>query len=159
MNLSTDIITYIALAAGTISLIAVILLIHAEIRINRLLKGKNARTLEDSIISIDADLKELLQFRKELEHYLESVETRLKKSIQGVSTLRFNPFKGTGSGGNQSFATAFLNEHGDGVILSSLYSRDHVSIFSKPIIKYKSEYELSAEEKDALNLAKDSTKK
>ena len=67
--------------------------------------------------------------------------------------------KGDGSGGNQSFATGFLSEEKNGVIISSMYSRDHVSVFAKPIKNFISEQgELTAEEKDALNHAKDSIK-
>ena len=36
-----------------------------------------------------------------------------------------------------------LNEEGDGVVFSSLYSRERMSIFAKPIKNNKSEYELS----------------
>ena len=46
-----------------------------------------------------------------------------------------------------------LNEEGDGVVLSSLYSRERMSIFAKPIKNNKSEYELSAEEKEVLKKA------
>jgi hypothetical protein len=67
-----------------------------------------------------------------MEEYLTTVEKRLKKSIQGVETVRFNPFKGTGAGGNQSFSTAFVNEKGDGVVLTSMYARDRISMFAKP---------------------------
>ena len=49
---------------------------------------------------------------------------------------------------------AFLNDEGDGVIMSSLYARDRMSIFAKPIKKGKSEFELSAEEKEVLDKAK-----
>ena len=89
-----------------------------------------------------------------MEEYLLSVEKRLKKSVQSVSTVRFNPFKGTGSGSNQSFSTTFLNEERDGVIISSLYSREHISVYSKPVVKGASEYELSDEEKESLEKAK-----
>jgi hypothetical protein len=68
--------------------------------------------------------------------------------------VRFNPFKGTGSGGNQSFATTFLNEENNGVVISSLYSREHTSVFSKPIKNGVSEYELSDEEKESFAEAK-----
>ncbi|NIT70429.1 DUF4446 family protein, partial [candidate division KSB1 bacterium] len=59
----------------------------------------------------------------------------------GVGTVRFNPFKGTGGG--QSFAAAFLSEHGNGVVISTLYSRERVSVFAKPIQSFASEYELT----------------
>ena len=89
-----------------------------------------------------------------MEAYLTTVEKRLRKSVQSINTVRFNPFKGTGSGSNQSFSTAFLNEEKDGVVISSLYSREHISIYSKPIKGGNSEYEMSDEEKESLENAK-----
>lgn len=47
-----------------------------------------------------------------------------------------------------------LNEDGDGVVISSLYSRERMSIFAKPIKNGKSEYELTDEEKKSLAKAK-----
>ena len=47
-----------------------------------------------------------------------------------------------------------LNEDGDGVVLSSLYSRERMSIFAKPILNRKSVYELTSEEKEALEKAR-----
>ncbi|MCR4311241.1 MAG: DUF4446 family protein, partial [Candidatus Taylorbacteria bacterium] len=131
--------------------------IRLEIRLHKVLRGGKAPTLEDSITLIEHDIKGLKQFRSEMTEYLAAVEKRLVRSIQGVSTVRFNPFKGEGTGGNQSFATSFLSEKGDGLILSSLYSRDRVSIFAKPVNHYKSEYELTNEEKDSLKKAREIT--
>ena len=76
------------------------------------------------------------------------VNSKLRKSIRGLETIRFNPFPDQGS--NQSFAIGMLNEDGDGVVISSLYSRDRMSVFAKPVKNNKSEYELSTEEKEAL---------
>ncbi len=125
-----------------------------EIRMNRLLRGKDAKTLEDSITNLLAELKELQSARTDIEKYLTNVEQRLRRSIQGVNTVRFNPFKDNGTGSNQSFATAFLDEEGNGVVVSSLYSRDRVSVYSKPIRKNSSEYELTEEEKGAISKAR-----
>jgi hypothetical protein len=61
-------------------------------------------------------------------------------------------------GGNQSFATAFLNEDGDGVVISSLYSREHTSVFAKPVKKHSSEHEMSNEEKEAMEEARKNLK-
>jgi hypothetical protein len=76
----------------------------------------------------------------------------MKKTIRKVETVRFNPFEDHGS--NQSFAIAFVNDEGDGVVMSSLYARDRMSIFAKPVKNNKSEFDLSAEEKEVLAKAK-----
>lgn len=127
--------------------------IRLELRINKLLRGSDNKTLEGTIRVVEKGHRELTQFRAEVEKYLKNVEKRLSRSIQSIETIRFNPFKGTGLGGNQSFSTVFLDERGDGVIVSSLYARDRMSIFSKPIKKNVSEFELTDEEKMVLTKA------
>jgi hypothetical protein len=101
------------------------------------------------------DISKLYKFENEMKSYLTDVEKRLRRSVQAVETIRYNPFKGTGSGGNQSFATSLISEEGNGVVISSLYSREHVSVFSKPVKSHKSEFELTEEELDVLNKAKE----
>lgn len=146
MTLDTTTLLYIV---GGFTVVLGILVVRLELKLRKFLLGKNAATLEDSIADLDRRAEEFAAFRKEIEKYLEGVERRLKQSVSGVETVRFNPFKGS-SGSNQSFATAFLNEHGDGVIISSLYSRDRVSVYAKPVENRTSAYELTEEEKQAI---------
>jgi len=80
--------------------IAVLLGLHTEWKVNRLLRGKSGKSLENVIIRNAADIEKFKEFRKELETYLESVEKRLDQSVRGIGTVRFNPFKGTGDGGH-----------------------------------------------------------
>ena len=61
-----------------------------------------------------------------------------------VQTIRYKAYDASGS--NQSFSIALLNEHGNGVVISSLHSHDRMSTFAKPIQKYESSYGLTEEE-------------
>jgi hypothetical protein len=135
---------------STAIILLVIWLILLERRIARLVAGSDARSLEDTINKNQTELATLFAFREEVLLELAKVDKRIKKKLHGVKTLRFNPFQGTGSGGNQSFATALLDEEGDGVVISSLYSREKMSIFAKPVKNRVSEFELSEEEKEVL---------
>ena len=102
---------------------------------------------------------EMQRFRAEVESYLKRAELRMKASVQGVGVVRFNPFQGDGSGGNQSFAVALLDETLSGVVFSSIYARDRVGVYAKPISLGSSEFELTHEEQTALNQAKNSITK
>lgn len=150
MNISFDAntIALIALAALVLALAGYVVYLHNKLK--KFLSDKNATSIGDSISSLAARATTIEKFRAEIESYLTTVEKRLRKSVQSVQTVRFNPFKAAGGGSNQSFATAFVNEDGDGVVISSLYSRDAVSIFGKPLKGHASEYELSDEEKEAM---------
>lgn len=142
------------IALGAFCVILLILFINQHRRLNRILRGKNTLTIEDSIIELAKELDTLNEFKEGSEEYLKLVEQRLRKSVQGIETRRFNAFKGIGAGGNQSFACAFVNENGDGIILSSLYASDRMSVFAKPVEEFKSTYELTEEEEQALQSAK-----
>lgn len=121
-----------------------------ERRIAKLLGGKSGASLEDAIMGAHRAIDALHTFQKDTTTELGRLDGRIKKKLHGVRTLRFNPFAGTGTGGNQSFAAAFLDEEGDGVVLSSLYSRDKVSVFAKPVKAKRSEFELTGEERAVL---------
>lgn len=126
--------------------------VKTEIRIKKIFAGKNGGDLENVMASLLQDIEKLHKSGNQVDLNIKQIEQKLKTSIRGLETVRFNPFKDSGS--NQSFAIALLNEEGDGVILSSLYSRERMSVFAKPIKKHSSEYELTQEERDALNRAK-----
>ena len=123
-------------------------------RLKKLLSGQKAQSLEGVIGALGDDIRALEKFRNETTNYLSEAEKRISRSVQGVETIRFNAFKGTGEGGNQSFAIALLSENGNGTVISSLYSRDHVNVFAKPVRNFTSEYEMTPEERDAVSRAK-----
>jgi hypothetical protein len=126
-------------------------IVKTEKRFRKIFMGKKANDLEESIIALGEDIKKLTATKDSAERELSSINKKLKQSIRGLGTVRFNPFPDQGS--NQSFAIGIMNEEGDGVIISSLYSRERMSIFAKPVKGGKSEYELTNEEKEALKKA------
>lgn len=127
-------------------------IIKTEKRLKNLFRGKKGKDLEETILLMQKQISFLEEKKQEHETKILLLQEKLKKSIRGLETIRFNPFPD--QGGNQSFAIGFLNEEGDGVVISSLYSRERMSVFAKPIKNGKSEYELSNEEKNALERAK-----
>jgi len=148
-------IIYIIVGFSLLLLLSLTWNIRLEIKIKRLLRGKNGQSLEDSFISMQNDLKRANETGQDIEKYLKVVEKKLSTSLRGFSSVSFNAFKGMDSGG-KSFATTFLNENGDGIIISSLQARDRISIFAKQVKNYKTDVELSEEEKDSLTKAKES---
>jgi hypothetical protein len=121
-------------------------------RLTRLALGRNG-SIEETIAILSRDMKEFKEFRVELEKYLKLAESRLRGAITGVGVVRFNPFEGSGQGGNQSSSVAFVDERGMGVVFSTLYSRDRVAVYAKPVENGSSPYELTQEEQAALKKA------
>ena len=153
MNIKFDNIAFLAffVLVGIAILMGAGWIFATEKRLKRFFVGKKAKDLEDTIVALAENIKVLQNSKEKTEKEMIEINGKLRKSVRGLETIRFNPFPDQGS--NQSFAMGILNEDGDGVVLSSLYSREKMSIFAKPIKNKKSEYELTNEEKEVLHKA------
>ncbi len=122
-------------------------------RITKLVRGGDGKTLEGTIKKLQERVATLETHAKTVERALENVDGRLQTAVRGVAVERFDPFQN--AGGQQSFATALLNEHGDGVVFSGIHSRDGVRMYAKEVKKFTSERELSDEESRAITDAQE----
>lgn len=145
-----DPITLVIIGLGLVIVFLAGWVAWLERKLARFMSGRSAASLEDTLISILKRIDNTDTINEEIKKHLISVEGRLRKSIQHVKTIRFNPFQGAGQGGNHSFATAFLNEEGSGAVITGLYTRDRVSVYAKPIASGQSDFELTTEEREAL---------
>ena len=153
MNTKLEIIFFVLTGLAIFFIIlGAVWIIVTEKRLKRFFLGKKAKDLEDTISLLETNITKLNKAKEDIEKEISIINSKLKKSIRGLETIRFNPFPDQGS--NQSFAIGMLSEEGNGLVISSLYSRERMSVFAKPIKDGKSEYELSAEEKEALQKAK-----
>ena len=89
---------------------------------------------------------------EELSGRLEKLEKKEPGFFQKLGLVRFNPFKEMG--GDQSFALALLDKDNNGFIITSLSSRQGNRVFAKPLSRGISTYQLSEEEKEAVEKAK-----
>ena len=151
------IIPALVIASSIFSLVALVACIWLNMRISKLMLGRSGASLEESLLTLARRAKDLESFQAEAESYLKRAEVRIRTAMRGTATVRFNPFKGDGSGGNQSFSTAVISEDGGGFVISTLYSRDRVSVFGKPLEKGTSTFDLTEEEKEAVRLAKEAS--
>ncbi len=141
----------LALIVAAIVVVLLVMILRLEWRLRQIMRGKSARDLEEVIINLGRETNRIRDKVIEIIGALQDLDARLCKSVSRVETIRFNPFRN--EGGNQSFATAFLDDTGDGVVISSLYSRDKVNTYAKPIKKLHSEYELTREEREVITKA------
>lgn len=101
---------------------------------------------------------EVIQFLAKLEGDIEGLRALVqkmqekdKKHVQKIGVVRFNPFQDVG--GDQSFCVALLDEENNGVLITSLYGRGGNRVYAKAIEGGKSKYQLSEEEKEAIEKA------
>ena len=110
----------------------------------------------DQLPDIVAKHKKLLQSHNKnlraLGQILEELVEQNKLNVQKIGIVRFNPFAETG--GNMSFVIALLNARKNGIVISSLHSREGTRIYAKPVSSGESAHHLTDEEKQAIAQAK-----
>ena len=139
--------------------ILLIISISNRIKINRLndkykrfMNGSGDVNIEELFERCLFEVNRVTAKNKSIENHINSIERNLFQCVQKVGVIRYNAFEDVGS--DLSFSVALLNGNNDGIVLSSIYSRDSSVMYAKPIISGKSKYTLSAEEMHALELAK-----
>jgi len=139
-----------------ILLICITMIIFLSLRIGRLTKGKHLHSLEDIVVELNKEVGDLQKFQDETSAFLKKFQEHVTHNISHVASTNFKAFSGMDSGGNNSFATVFLNEHGTGVLLSGIHTRDKMNVYSKTITGWASERLLTDEENDLLTKTKKS---
>jgi hypothetical protein len=112
--------------------------------------GRNGKDLESTILAQFTHFKKLDAETKELYDICEKIHNLASKGLYRVGYIRFNPFKDVG--GNQSFAIALLDGKKNGIVLSSLFTREGTRVYSKPVIlgSATKQYSFTEEEKQAI---------
>lgn len=126
---------------------------HVEDRYREILRGATGTPLEELLREYANDVARTRGRVEELVRTSQEMQRALRRSLQGVGVVRFNPFSDTG--GDQSFTIAFLDPQGDGVVMTGLHGRAEGRVYAKPILRGGSPYPLSEEEKKAIARAQE----
>jgi hypothetical protein len=154
MTLSDSTLTLIALVAIVLALLALVFSIVGS-------GGRRAKEPAGPI-EMTEPLRGLLT---EHAHRLERLEQAVRMlhatdkrqqvlvdgSVRHVSLLRFDAFEDVG--GRLSFSCAMLDDHGTGVVLTSINGRQETRVYAKPVTAGASSYNLSTEEAEVIRQA------
>lgn len=113
-------------------------------------------------VRLDDSLRGVLQGQAEhvqrLERAIRALHSTDKKqqvqiegSVRRVGLLRYDAFEDVG--GRLSFSCALLDEHGNGVVLTSINGRQETRVYAKPVAGGASSHNLSLEEEEAIRRA------
>lgn len=149
------IVEFLFLALIAVMFIWIVLVEWRLFRLTRtvrmLLTGRGGADLELTLREFLSRLDTATEQLKRLDGRALQLETKMPFTIQHVGIVRFNPF--VDRGGDQSFVVALLDDRSDGVVVSSLHSRNDSKLFAKPIVGGNSTYPLTDEEKEAIKRA------
>lgn len=114
--------------------------------------GETGLKIEESLDRHAKMIKALDKDVQELYNISNQINNLSFRGLHKVALVRFNPFKDLG--GDQSFSVALLNGKNNGIVISSLHTREVTRVYSKAITGGKSEkYPLTEEEEQVVKQA------
>lgn len=149
---------YLVIGSCGLSLVLLIAFIICIIKMNKLyrrydrfMRGKDAETLEDTMIEILDQLKELNAKDRANKDMMKVLSKQVKDSFQKFGFVKYNAFKGMG--GNLSFVLAMLDDNNTGFVLDAVHSREGCYLYLKEVEEGATEVLLGSEEQEALEQA------
>lgn len=153
LELSGSTLTLVALVAIGLSVVAVLYAIANAGRAGAAVGGR---------VRLDETLRGILQGQSQQIQRLERAiralhavdkkqQTQVEGSVRKVALLRYDAFEDVG--GRLSFSCALLDDHGNGVVLTSINGRQETRVYAKPVALGTSSHNLSLEEEEAIRRA------
>jgi hypothetical protein len=158
----TSTVGIVALAAGGLALVAVVLCVVALVRLRRMRAAQRVVLGPYGERDLAAHAAELAQAFEALRDWVEEVgqrlegrlgtaEERLDGAIAYRGLLRYDAYNEMS--GRQSTSIALLDTTRSGIVMSSIHHRDQARLYAKQVRDGTSELELSPEEEEAVRLA------
>ena len=149
---------YIIIGLTALVLILIILMIVNVVQMRKLKKnykifmsGKNAKTLEDTLVKRLDQVDELIQSNTENAKNIETLFKNMQRTYQKMGLVKYDALNEMG--GKLSFSLAMLDVGNNGFIINAMHTREGCYTYIKEIIDGNSVIVLSGEEQEALNNA------
>ena len=145
--------SYLIIFLFLTNIVTLIWLARTTSHYNKLIKNADKKTLSSILDSIQKTISTL---EKKMDTNKKDISKLGKDAIyhlQNIRLKRFNPFSDTG--GNQSFILSILDANKDGVVITSLHSRENTRFYVKSVSGGKGiNHPLSDDEKKVINSKK-----
>ncbi len=117
-------------------------------QMSALSRGVEGRNLEELLVGHMDTVAETVRRMDVLEQAVAVLQAQIPGCLQRVNMVRYDAFDDVG--GEMSFSLAMLNATGDGIVLTSVYSRNDVRVYAKSVRNGRASHALSREEERVL---------
>lgn len=153
---------YLAIGILVLAVLTVVLLILLIVqisktnklkkRLDQFLLGKDGASLEQDILKLYDDNQFLRELEEKDRNDIDTIFKRMQTVYQKMGLVRYDAFNQMG--GQLSYSLALLDENDNGFIINSVHSTEGCYSYSKEIRNGDNNITLSAEEAEALAIAK-----
>ena len=134
-----------------LNIVALVKLGNVKKKYNAFMEGKDAKTLEDTILKRFSEIDELKISQELQDKDIQVLKDTILKTYQKIGLVKYDAFNEMG--GQLSFSLAMLDKRNNGFLLNTVHNREGSYTYAKEIFDGKSAIDLSEEEKEALNKA------
>ena len=120
-------------------------------RVDELTRGKDTESMEDIILNFFERIEALEQGEQTTRSDLKDIKDNLKITYQKKGLVKYDAFREMS--GDLSYSLALLDKENNGVLISSMYSREGCYTYAKDIVNGESKINLSEEEAEAIKQA------
>nr|WP_255298431.1 DUF4446 family protein [Brevibacillus dissolubilis] len=113
-------------------------------KLNRLFTKSGGGSMEEALFRLLDQMDAYSEKQNDQQFVLNRLSQKVSNQAANLSVVRYNAFGDTGS--DLSFSLALLDDHQNGVVITSIYGREESRTYAKPIESGKSPYNLSDEE-------------
>ena len=114
-------------------------------------QSEGEKTIEALLLDYVKNINDLKILNENLDTRILKLESNIIKCFQKIGVKRYNAFPDMGN--EMSYSVALLNSQNDGIIFTSLFTREYSQSYAKPVIDGKTDRKLSEEEAIALKNA------
>ncbi len=154
-----EIVAIVAMVVAVTAGVGIILTYRRLLRYQRnqhvIMGSRGTVDIVEHVVSVDEKLANLRLAVEDLTLAVRDHDVRLDATLSRVGIVRFDAYHDLG--GRQSTAVAFLNPHGDGVVITTVVSRDFARMYVKLIRDGAPDIPLAPEEAEALDQARGSS--
>lgn len=120
-------------------------------RLSHFTTGKDAANLEQVMVKRFSEIRQVVKNEKKQNKDIDMINDKFLTTFCKIGLVKYDAFKEMS--GKLSFSLALLTENHDGIIITSMHSREGCFTYCKEVTNEESYYILSEEERLALNVA------
>ena len=144
----------VAIGAAVLSILLGVIAISGQRRVRESYRVFSMGSRDDVLTLLQRHIEEVRSLPRDVaavRQYGDDLRDLLRSTMSRVGTVRYDAFDDMG--GRLSFSTALLDEHGDGVVITSINGRTETRTYAKAISQGRSRHNLSDEEVAAIERA------
>ena len=157
-ELTLDQLTVALVAVAAVALLSFLFAMASLMKLRKarreymVLRGENGE--RDIMSAVGRSLRNVGELQKRLDGVVAAQEEQAtigRFALQRFAIVRYDAFEDMG--GQLSFSAALLDEHGDGLVITSINGRTETRTYAKSVQKLQSRHNLSGEEQAAIDNA------